>query len=82
MDESEQLCAAVRRPDGLRGLTLTPPAMLSAAKILLLVTGEGKAETVARVVGGSEPPSACPARLLADHPDATFLLDPTAASAL
>ena len=82
LGESETLCAAVKRPDGMRGLTLTPPAMLSARKILLLVTGQKKAATVARVVHGEEPIPACPARLLADHPDATFLLDPPAATAL
>lgn len=80
--EAEKLCAAVNRPDGMRGLTLTPRAMLSARKILLLVTGAEKAETVARVVKGDEPIPACPARLLADHPDATFLVDEPAASAL
>ena len=82
LGETEKLCAAVNRPDGMRGLTLTPPAMLSARKILLLVTGAKKAETVARVINGDEPIPACPARLLADHPDATFLLDAEAASAL
>ena len=80
--ETKQLCRAVDRPDGMQGLTLTPPAMLSAKKILLLVTGEGKAQTVKRVVQGNEPIETCPARLLADHPDATFLLDEPAASAL
>jgi len=82
LGETEKLCAAVSRPDGMRGLTLTPPAVLSARKILLVVTGESKAETVKRVIRGDEPPSACPVRLLADHPDATFLLDASAASAL
>ncbi|MFP5351112.1 MAG: 6-phosphogluconolactonase [Actinomycetota bacterium] len=82
LGETENLCAAVDRPDGMRGLTLTPPAMLAARKILLLVTGTSKAQTLGRVIEGDEPPSACPARLLADHPDATFLLDTPAASAL
>ena len=82
LGESEKLCVAVNRPDGMRGLTLTPPAMLSARKILLLVTGANKAETVARVVNGDEPIPACPARLLADHRDTTFLLDEPAATVL
>lgn len=82
LGEMEKLCAAVRRPDGMRGLTLTPPAMVSARKILLLVTGEKKAETVKRVIQGDEPATGCPARLLAEHPDATFLLDASAASTL
>jgi len=82
LDESEQLCRAVDRPDGMQGLTLTPPAMLSARTVLLLVTGESKAATVARVIKGSEPIEKCPARLLATHPDVAFLLDEPAASAL
>ena len=82
LTETEQLCRAVDRPDGMQGLTLTPPAMLSAKKILLLVTGEAKAATVKRVIQGNEPIESCPARLLADHPDVTFLLDEPAASAL
>jgi 6-phosphogluconolactonase len=82
LDETEQLCRAVDRPDGMQGLTLTPPAMLSAKTILLLVTGESKAATVRRVVQGDEPVVDCPARLLANHPDVTFLLDEPAASAL
>lgn len=80
--EGERLCRAVDRPDGMQGLTLTPPAISGAKKILLLVTGEAKAATIARVVHGSEPVEACPARLLATHPDVTFLLDEAAASAL
>ncbi len=82
LEESAQLCRAVERPDGMGGLTLTPPALLAGKKILLLVTAEGKAAAVKRVLKGSEPPQTCPARLLADHPDVTFLLDKPAASAL
>ncbi len=80
--ETERLCAAVDRPDGMKGLTLTPPAMLAAHKVLLLVVGAGKADTVARVVSGDEPAGLCPARLLADHTDATLLLDEAAAALL
>lgn len=80
--DAEVLCAAVDRPDGMKGLTLTPPAMLSARRILLLVAGEGKAGAVARAITGDEEPKSCPVRLLAGHPDVTFLLDEPAASAL
>ena len=80
--EVKALCTAVDRPDGMRGLTLTPPAMLSATKILLLVSGAAKAEAVARVINSQDPVSESPARLLADHPDVTFLLDESAASGL
>lgn len=82
LDERERWCAAIDRPDGMKGLTLTPPALTSARKILLLVSGDGKADAVARVVDGSEDVNACPARLLADHPDATFLLDEAAGARL
>jgi 6-phosphogluconolactonase len=82
LEERERLCRAVDRPDGMKGLTLTPPAMLSAKKVLLNVTGAGKAATVKRVIEGSETIESCPARLLAHHPDATFLLDEAAAAEL
>lgn len=82
LGERDRYCRAVDRPDGMKGLTLTPPAMLAAGKILLLVAGSGKAEAVSRVVNGDEDPGPCPARLLKDHGDATMLLDEGAASLL
>lgn len=82
LDETTKLCLPVNRPDGMMGLTLTPPVILSAGKVLVIVTGEGKAATVARVIQGDENPATVPARLLAGHPDVTFLLDEGAASAL
>lgn len=82
VEEGERLCLAVDRPDGMKGLTLTPAAMRRGEKVLLLVTGEGKAATVKRVIESSESVASCPARLLADHYDVTFLLDEPAASAL
>lgn len=75
-------CAAVSRPDGLMGLTLTPTAVLSARTIRLVVTGASKAEAVARIVTGSETPETCPARVLADHEDAALWLDEQAAAQL
>lgn len=82
LEVEDSLCAPVDRPDGMKGLTLTPPAMLPATKVLLLVSGTGKAEAVARVTNSNDPVSESPARLLADHPDVTFLLDESAASRL
>ena len=82
LDEKERLCLHVDRPDGMSGLTLTPPAVLSARKVLLIVTGKGKAATVKRVIEGGGSVTSAPARILADHPDVTFLLDEGAASAL
>lgn len=82
LDEHEMFSAAVDRPDGMTGITLTPPSLLNAKKILLIVSGSAKADAVKRAVTGSEAPGNCPARLLADHPDATFLLDEPAAGLL
>ena len=75
-------CTAVERPDGLRGLTLTPQAMLSARSIRVLVTGEKKSEALVRVTRGDEDVAKCPARLLLSHPDVTFWVDEGAASLL
>ena len=80
--KAPDMCVAVDRPDGLRGLTLTPPALLPSHKVLLIVAGQNKAEAVRRAVAGDEPPDRCPARLLAEHGDATFLLDEPSASLL
>ena len=82
LDETDKLCVAVDRPDGMKGLTLTPPAVLSARMIVLIVTGEGKAATVKRVIAGNDSVQSAPARMLAGHPNVTFLLDEGAASAL
>jgi 6-phosphogluconolactonase len=73
---------AVERPDGLDGITLTPRALMRAKRAFFIVTGEEKADAVRRTVRGTEEPRSCPARLLADHPDATFLLDDAAATGL
>ena len=73
------LCLPVDRPDGLKGLTMTAPAIESARTILLIVTGESKAEAVERAMKSDDDPLSCPVRMLADHPDTTFLLDEAAA---
>ena len=78
----DALCLAVDRPDGLKGLTMTAPALEAARTILLVVTGEAKAEAVSRALRSDDDPMSCPVRLLADHPDTTFLLDEAAASLL
>lgn len=75
-------CAAVDRPDGLGGLTLTPQAMLAARSIRVLVTGEKKAEALIRTTRGDEEIAKCPSRLLMQHPDVTFWVDEGAASLL
>ena len=80
--EKEALCVPVDRPDGLKGLTMTPPAILAARSVLLIATGASKAEAVARAVSGDDDALRTPVRLLAEHADATFLLDRPAASNL
>ena len=82
LEEDALRCAAVNRPDGMGGLTLTPPALLSSARVILIARGDGKSEAVGRVVRGDDPPAECPVRLFADHPDVTLLLDEGAAAAL
>jgi 6-phosphogluconolactonase len=82
LEAHDRLCMAVDRPDGLEGLTLTPPALLAGAKVLILVAGESKAAAVRRAAASNEPPESCPARLLAEHAGATLLLDEAAASLL
>jgi 6-phosphogluconolactonase len=82
LEVTGSFCVPVDRPDGLRGLTLTPPALRSAKRVVLIVTGEAKAEAVRRAVTGGEEPSSCPVRVLADHPDVTFLLDEAASARL
>lgn len=75
-------CVAVDRPDRVKGLTLTPAVVLSARRVFVVVSGDGKAEAVKRAIQGAETVESCPARLLAAHPDVTFLLDEGAASLL
>ncbi|MGH2821032.1 MAG: 6-phosphogluconolactonase, partial [Actinomycetota bacterium] len=82
LEERGRYCVPVDRPDGLGGLTLTPPVVRAARLVLLLVTGESKAEALRRAVAGIDPPDRCPVRVLADHPDVTFLVDDAAASRL
>lgn len=75
-------CAAVDRPDGMQGLSLTPPALLSAKQVVFVVSGSPKAEAVRRAVAGDEDVMACPAAMFRDHGDVTFLLDAAAAAEL
>lgn len=80
--ETERYCVSVERPDGLRGLTLTPPALFAGRRFVVIVTGDAKADAVRRAVQGDEPVDACPARLLSRASDVTFLLDEQVASGL
>ena len=75
-------CVAVDRPDGMQGLSLTPPALLSGKRIVFVVSGAAKADAARRAVAADEDVMECPAALFRDHGDVTFLLDAAAAAEL
>ena len=75
-------CVAVDRPDGLQGLSLTPPALLSGEFVIFVVSGYEKAEAVRRAIADDEDVMECPVALFRDHGSVTFLLDEPAATAL
>jgi glucosamine-6-phosphate deaminase len=62
-------------------ITMGIGTILEARKILLLATGESKAEAVAKSIEGPVT-SSVPASALQLHPDVTFILDEPAASQL
>lgn len=63
-------------------LTLTPAAMRATRRVLLLVTGAGKAEVLAEVLTGPLAPVRYPAQLLRGHAGAVWMVDEAAASRL
>jgi 6-phosphogluconolactonase len=75
-------CVAVDRPDGMQGLSLTPPALLSGGWIVFVVSGASKAGATRRAVAAGEDVMQCPAAMFRDHGDVTFLLDAAAAAKL
>ncbi|MFN2587436.1 MAG: 6-phosphogluconolactonase [Actinomycetota bacterium] len=75
-------CAVVDRPDGLQGLSLTPPALLSGTAIVFLVAGSPKTGAVARAIDGSEDVMRCPAAMFREHDGVLWLLDEGAAANL
>jgi len=54
---------------------------MKARKLVLIATGENKAEAVAHLVEGEIDPR-WPATVMQNHPDALVLVDPAAASLL
>lgn len=73
-------CVAVDRPDGMQGLSLTPPALLSGTRVVFVVSGASKAGAVRRAMAADEDVMECPAAMFRDHGDVTFLLDAAAAA--
>jgi 6-phosphogluconolactonase len=85
LGERDRLAVGVETP-GMAPLvsrvTLTLPVLNSAREVVFLVSGEDKAEAVARAFGDAPDPSA-PASLVRPEPGAmTVLLDPAAAARL
>lgn len=64
-----------------QGITMGVGTLLSAPKVLLMATGESKADAVAKMLSGAIDP-ACPASLLQVHPLVDVFLDQAAASKL
>lgn len=62
-------------------LTMGIKEILSAKKILMLASGEGKAEAIYNMLQGRDDTS-CPAAALRKHPDVTVVLDEAAAKYL
>lgn len=63
LERADGIAAAVTHPEGGERITLTPPALLSARRIIFMVKGEKKAEIMRRVLEGSESTAVVPARL-------------------
>ncbi len=81
LKESRRRVAAVTdapKPPPCR-LTLTPPVIESAGHLLVLASGAGKAEAIARALKHATPVVDCPARLARRG---TWLLDRAAARAI
>ena len=62
-------------------LTMGTGDIMSAKKIVLIATGEAKAEAIFKTVKGEVTPM-CPASVLQNHPDATIFVDEEAAKLL
>jgi 6-phosphogluconolactonase len=63
-------------------VTLTPPALRSARRIVFLVTGEEKAEAVAGVLAGPPDPAVPGSLIRAESGETLAILDQKAASRL
>jgi 6-phosphogluconolactonase len=85
LGERERLAVGVETP-GMAPLvarvTLTLPVVNAAREVVFLVSGEDKAEAVARAFAGPADPSAPASLVRPEEGSLTLLLDPAAASAL
>ncbi len=83
--ERERLCVTAPAPDGkMQRLTLTPPALRGARRIMFMAAGADKAEVIRQVIQGNVEPDKYPSQLfLRDEGlDLTLLLDEAAAAGL
>ena len=69
------------RPMPTHAMTMGTRQILRARKIILIATGEAKAEAVRTMLEGEVTPL-CPASALQNHPDVTVYLDPAASGLL
>ncbi len=83
--ERERLCVSVEVADERypRRLTLTPPVINQAGRVMFMVSGEQKAPAVKQVLEGAHDPDRVPAQVVAPNDGAvTWFLDKAAASML
>ncbi|HUO05107.1 MAG TPA: 6-phosphogluconolactonase [Candidatus Binataceae bacterium] len=66
-----------------RRLTITPPVINSAERVMFLVAGQGKASAVKDIIEGPRDPDRFPAQIVApEHGETFWMLDRAAASLL
>jgi 6-phosphogluconolactonase len=79
-DSVEESFAAVEPSGKGWRLTITPLGLRRCGRVVVIVTGEGKAAAVREVFHGSENTQVCPIQALKDLPDKViWLMDPSAA---
>jgi 6-phosphogluconolactonase len=67
---------------GLERITLTAPVLSAARQVVILVSGEGKRQALARLLDPAESPERTPARLVQPRSTVLVLADEAAASGL
>jgi 6-phosphogluconolactonase len=85
LGERERLAVGVETPGMapfVSRVTLTLPVVNAAREVVFLVSGEDKAEAVARAFSGGEDPSAPASLVEPESGSATLILDPPAAARL
>lgn len=84
LEERERWVVAARGPiEPKQRLTVTLPVLNHAQQIYFLVTGQDKAEALARAVAGTSDPKSCPAAAVrAGHSDVVWWADEAAARLL